>query len=253
MGVPFNNLRNTTSEKWAEEQFAAGRPGSPCPKKYLVSNTEFTQRPICTASCTYQGKRIRRIASGPGSEDENKRLTATVLEKACLCEHLANPALMALGIAEPASIPTVVCPGPNLAWFNRRYTLREMIDHIYGRGDSLVSSRRPHMLAQEFILSVDQFEQLAAGFDGNPAEFKRLESYKDNLEKEASGCEKIAAATPCPGENLESIMPCLGLQLKRLQRLWRDVLARDKVRHIDALKTAATPAVSFPPPPAACA
>ena len=39
MGVPFNNLRNTTSEKWASKQYAAGRPGSACPKKYLVSNT----------------------------------------------------------------------------------------------------------------------------------------------------------------------------------------------------------------------
>jgi hypothetical protein len=270
MGVPFNNLRNTTSEKWARKRYAAGRPGSACPKKYLVSNTEFTQRPICTASCTYQGKRLDQIQSGTGNEDGKKRASAGVLEKACLCEHLANSALMALGIAKPASLPTVVCPGPNLAWFDRRYTLKEMIDHIYGRGVSLVSSERPHMFAQEFVLSVDQFEQLAVAFDGNPAEFKRLEGYKKNLEEEAKNCGKIAAAAPCPGENLESIMPCIQLQTARLQRLWDNVLQVNKVRHIDALKTAAPSnpsgessgvtevalggaVASFPDHPAACA
>jgi hypothetical protein len=237
MGVPFNNLRNTTSETWAHKQYAAGRPGSACPKKYLVSNTEFTEKPICTASCTYQGKRLGQIESGNGSEDEKKRSLAAVLEKECLCEHLANSALMALGIAKPASIPTVVCPGPNLAWFNRRYTLKEMIDHIYGRGVSLVSSERPHMFAQEFVLSVDQFEQLVTAFDGNPGELKHLESYKGNLEREAEGCKQIAGTVPCPGENLESILPCMQLQLARLQRLWDEVLQRNKVRHIDESNT----------------
>jgi hypothetical protein len=190
---------------------------------------------------------------------------AAVLEKACLCEHLANSALMALGIEKPASIPTVVCPGPNLAWFNRRYTLKEMVDHIYGRGASLTSSRRPHMFAQEFILSVDQFEQLVNNFEGSPAEYKRLEGYKDNLEKEAVNCGKIAAAATCPGENLESIRPCLDVQLERLRRLWNGVLRSNKVRHIDELKTVelsgptdntispTKPAASLPDHPAACA
>jgi hypothetical protein len=264
MGVPFNNLRNTTSEKWALKQYTAGHPGSACPKKYLVSNTEFTQRPICTASCTYQGKRLNQIESGNGTEDEKKRLLATVLEKECLCQHLANSALMALGIAKPASIPTVVCPGPNLAWFNRLYTLKEMIDHIYGRGTSLVSAKRPHMFAQEFVLSVDQFEQLVTAFTGSPAEFKRLEEYKNNLEKEAENCGQIAASAPYPGENLESIMPCVRLQLERLERLWGKVLQKKKIRHIDGLKTTEvsspagkssglSKATSFSDHPAACA
>jgi hypothetical protein len=127
------------------------------------------------------------------------------------------------------------------------------------------------MLAQEYILSVDQFEQLVTGFDGSPAEFKRLEGYKDNLEKEADSCRQIAATTPCPGENLASIMPCIKLQLVRLQRLWGDVVQKDKVRHIDDLKASTRsrqadkspslseipspgkPAAAFPDPPAACA
>jgi hypothetical protein len=228
LGVPFNNLRNTTSEKWNHRQRAEGRPGSVCPKQYLVSNTDFTDRPVCTASRFYQEKMLRQIASDGGCDDEKRRCSASVLEKTCLCDHLGNSALMALGVAKPASIPTVVCPGPNLAWFDRLYSLREMVDHVYGRGESLVSSGRPHMLAQEFVLSVDHFGQLAAGFDGTPAEVKRLEAYRENLEGEAESCRRIAASAPYPGENLDSILPCIDVQVGRLQELWQGVLDRLK-------------------------
>jgi len=227
LGVPFNNLRNTTSEKWTRRQTASGRPGSVCPKQYLVSNTEFTENPICTASRTYQEKMLRQIDAGGGCADEKRRCAAAVLEKTCLCDHLGNSALMALGVANPSSIPTVVCPGPNLAWFNRLYSLREMVDHIYGRGERLAAPERPHMLAQEFVLSVDHFSQLAAASDGSPAGMKRLKAYRETLEREAESCRKIAAEAPYPGENLDSIVPCIEVQVQRLQCLWQEVLGRD--------------------------
>ena len=238
LGVPFNLVRSTTSEKWNQQQFASGRPGSPCPKKCLVSNTEFTEKPICTASRAYQERKVKQIVSGSGSQDEKRRSLEVVLEKTCLCEHLGNSALIRLGIAGPTDSPTVVCPGPNLAWFNRFYTLKEMVDHIYGRGKALVPSERPHMFAQEYVLSVDQFEQLVAAFDGSPTELKRLEEYKGNLEKEADNCRKIATAIPYPGENLGSIPPCIQTQQARLRRLWDIVLQKKKIRYIDELKAA---------------
>ncbi len=52
LGVLFNNFKKSSAEKQRLERIAAGRPGSPCKKKYLVSNTEFTSEPICTASQT---------------------------------------------------------------------------------------------------------------------------------------------------------------------------------------------------------
>ena len=237
LGVPFNLVRNTTSEKWNHEQFANGHPGSVCPKKCLVSDTEFTEKPICTASRAYQGEKIKQIMSGCGSPDEKKQSLKAVLEKTCLCEHLGNSALIRLGIAGSADNPTVVCPGPNLAWFNRLYSLKEMVDHIYGRGNSLVSSDRPHMFAQEYVLSVNQFEQLVAAFDGSPTEMKRLEEYKRNLDKEADNCRQVAIATAYPGENLESIIPCIHDQQERLMQLWNVVLHKKKIRHIDELKS----------------
>src|SRR5690606_16100175 len=50
LGVPFNNFRGSSAELLRLERIKKGRPGSPCKKKYLVSNTEFTDNPICTAS-----------------------------------------------------------------------------------------------------------------------------------------------------------------------------------------------------------
>jgi len=233
LGVPFSHLRNTTSEKWTRRQLTLGHPGSVCPKQYLVSNTEFSKRPICTASRVYQAHKLRQIAQGVGSEDEKKRSSETVLEKTCICDHLGNSALMALGIAKPGDLPVVVCPGPNLAWFDRLYSLKEMVDHIYGRGNLLVSSERPHMLAQEFTLSVDHFKQLVDAFDGSPAGLKRLKDYKANLEKEAENCLQIASATPYPGENLGSISSCIeGLRI-RFRKLWRNVAPQDNAHQHD--------------------
>ncbi len=54
LGVPFNNLRGSTSDLLLQQRANDGKPGSKCTKKFLVSNTEFTKEPICTASSQYQ-------------------------------------------------------------------------------------------------------------------------------------------------------------------------------------------------------
>ena len=61
LGVLFNNFKKSSAEKQRRERIAAGRPGSPCKKKYLVSNTEFTSEPICTASRQYQHLKIKQL------------------------------------------------------------------------------------------------------------------------------------------------------------------------------------------------
>src|SRR3990170_4717630 len=54
LGVPFNNFRRSSSDAQRKQRIAKGRPGSPCHKKFLAFNTEFTAEPICTASRQYQ-------------------------------------------------------------------------------------------------------------------------------------------------------------------------------------------------------
>src|SRR3989338_5618133 len=43
LGVPFNNLRNSQSDCERDNRVEKGRPGSACPKGFLVSNKEFTK------------------------------------------------------------------------------------------------------------------------------------------------------------------------------------------------------------------
>jgi len=93
-------------------------------------------------------------------EDEKTKLLNSVFEKVCLCEHLGNGALIKLGITPKMNSPQSICPGPNVVWFNREYSLKEMVDHIYGRSESLVSTERPHMFCQEIELYVNYFEKI---------------------------------------------------------------------------------------------
>jgi hypothetical protein len=52
-----------------------------------------------------------------------------------------------------------VCPGPNLAYFSRKMSLREMVDHIYGRGNVIDRSDRPHMFVKELSIYLDYLKE----------------------------------------------------------------------------------------------
>jgi hypothetical protein len=41
------------------------------------------------------------------------------------------------------------CPGPNLAYFDKVASLKEMVDHIYGRANILREKNRPHLFVNE--------------------------------------------------------------------------------------------------------
>jgi hypothetical protein len=114
--IPFNNVRKTGSEIWTCNMVASGRPGSPCPKHFLVSNTEFTKRPICLASRRYQKRKLEEIDSMAVSDREKQRLHRKVVEKACIRDHLGNGALVSLGIAKEKSAPPSICPTLKNRW-----------------------------------------------------------------------------------------------------------------------------------------
>lgn len=218
--VPFNLIRDTTSEQWTQSRFEAGKAGSPCPKKFLCANTEFTEKPICLASRAYQGKKLAQIKNRPNLVEKKKPLETAVIEKTCICDHLGNSALINLGIAPPKSLPTVVCPGPNLAWYDRAYTLAEMVNFIYGRSETLVPSTRPHMFATELVMYVDYFEKLVQELSKDPKGIKSLQEYVNNLEKSIDFCLEIAESSPYENENIASIKPCVEKQRLRLSGIW---------------------------------
>ncbi len=221
LGVPFNNVRGTPSEVITRRRAESGKPGSPCPKGFLVSNTEFTERPICLASSEYQLQKIQQIRRNNMPAFEKEKAIRKVTEKVCLCMHLGNSALIALGIARPQKAPQAVCPGPNIAYFTRTYTLKEMVDHIYGRGASLVPPDRPHMFAKEIVLYVDYFQRLVERCRFTPNDFKMLKDFKENLERDMGLCLEIAHSKPYPGENLPSLVETVRIQRERLQAIYQ--------------------------------
>lgn len=161
LGVPFNNFRKSSAEQQRLERIAINRPGSPCTKKYLVSNTEFTAQPICTASRQYQSKKIKQLKAMELPAEEYTRQLNAVLEKTCLCEGLAASAYVKNNLLKAKESHTVaICPGPNLAWFNRRYALDEMISHIYGRKNLLDHApQRPNLFINELNLYIQHIKK----------------------------------------------------------------------------------------------
>lgn len=160
LGVLFNNFKSSTAEKQRLERIAKGRPGSPCNKRYLVSNTEFTTEPICTASRQYQQLKIKQLSElEPRPVDLDRHLEA-VTEKLCLCDGLSTGALIKNNLVKPRENKAVaICPGPNLAWFSGIYSLDEMVGHIYGRVDLLAKTLRPNMFINELNLYVDYLKR----------------------------------------------------------------------------------------------
>ena len=222
LGVPFNNLRNTGSENWTRDRAENGRPGSPCPKGFLISDKQYTDKPICTASRQFQKNKFEEITALQISDSEKDELLDSMLAKVCLCDHLANGALIKLGISPKSKSPQSICPGPNIVWFNRQYSLQEMTDHIYGRGESLVSEERPHMFCQELELYVNYFEKLIGTMGNSEAEIKYLEIFKENLEKGIEYILEISEGTAYPNENLKSIPDLVKVQHDRLKSIYAE-------------------------------
>ncbi len=220
LGVPFNNLRGSGSEQWHAEREAKGKPGSPCPKGFLKSNTEFTEEAICTASSEYMGLKLAQIDASDAPEPIKQRRRADVLAKQCLCDHLGNSSLIALGIVKESQGPQAICPGPNLAYFAGPYTLEQMVDHIYGRGDRLTPADRPHMFAKELKLNVDYLETLVRDLD--PADTKQtayLDKVVANLLEGIATCRALATETPFADENLASLAAAADREEDRIRSL----------------------------------
>jgi len=153
-GLPFWNLWTSASEEARRRRIAENRPGSPCPKGYVrLFNTEFTARPICTASRQYQQLKLQHLPQEDLTDEQRKAVRRSVLSKSCICHDLAGGATLNNGI-DPAATPAVCC-GPNIVNFSGIATLEEMVGHIYGRISLVTNPDRPHMLLRELALYID--------------------------------------------------------------------------------------------------
>lgn len=184
LGIGFNNFRHSSSEIQRKERIRKNRPGSPCYKKFLAFNTEFTKDPICTASRKYQHLKITQLQASDLNEKEKEEQINRVLEKDCLCEGLASPALLVNKIKVPRNLTAVtLCPGPNLAYFSKLSSLQEMVDHIYGRADIMNKLPRAHMFINELNMYIEHYQKkIVTGSNELGMQIKNnLQSYKANL------------------------------------------------------------------------
>jgi len=128
LGVPFNSLRGNTNEIIKKQKIANNKPGSSCPKKFLSSNTEFTDTVICTASRKYQTLKIDELENKNLSSKEYDKEYFKITDKACLCEGLSNAALIENDLEQKGEQQGVaICPGPNMAYFSKEISLKEMV------------------------------------------------------------------------------------------------------------------------------
>ncbi|MFD2145401.1 hypothetical protein [Mucilaginibacter antarcticus] len=159
LGILFNNFKPSSANTQRIKRLEKGQPGSPCTKKYLCTNTEFTEKPICTASRQYQNLKIQQIQTLSLAKDEYQQQYEAVVEKLCLCEGLCSSTYLKYGINKPKeNIAVAICPGPNLAYFNEVYSLEDMVKHIYGKMDLLGKIKRPHVFIKELNLYIDYLQ-----------------------------------------------------------------------------------------------
>ncbi len=183
LGVPFNNIRGSLCDTEKESKIFRNRPGSPCPKGHLASNTEFTSEPICTASRQYQKLKLDQLDTLSLPEDEHKKQFDTIVTKACICHDLGEGAIVKNKIQTRVPGFAAVCPGPNIAYFSKIVTLKEMTDHIYGRINLISHPNRPNMFIKELRMYIDYLRkdiEKSLG-DLNVSNTKYFTEFKNNL------------------------------------------------------------------------
>ncbi|RNL90776.1 hypothetical protein ED312_06295 [Sinomicrobium pectinilyticum] len=212
LGVPFHTVRNTTNQKLRDSRIAKNRPGSSCPKKYLALHTFNGEKQICTASRKYQEAQLktldREVLSAEVYRAEKDRIT----EKSCLCVGLANAAYLENDLPVKGEAQgVVICPGPNIAYFNKRATLQEMVGHIYGKENLLATENRPHMFIKELRLYLEAYENEVkeAGEHPSVQADKKVKRFKDNLSEGITYYEKLFSAMDIPEGDKTAIQKSL--------------------------------------------
>lgn len=156
LGVPFHNLRGNTKDMEKYKNIDKDRPGSSCPKKFVALNKDYSEKGLCTASRQYQHLKIKELDALDLTEKEYTGKFNKITEKSCTCVGLGTSALLAYGLdTKTEGTGVSICPGPNMAYYSKIMTLKEMVDHIYGRGNVITRTDRPHMFIKELGIYLD--------------------------------------------------------------------------------------------------
>lgn len=186
LGVPFNNIRRNTKDLEKMKRVEENNPGSPCTKQHLKLFRDNNGNAICTASREYQREKIAEAEAAISDPSRLQKVKSMIFEKVCLCAGLAASAQVKHGIDTRSDGTAVaICPGPNLAWFDKVVGLKEMVGHIYGRNNVISRTGRPHMFVNELRMYVDHLRRKAEEnrASGNARETRNLVAFQNNLLK----------------------------------------------------------------------
>lgn len=186
LGVPFNSIKGVSNDFWKQKRIDENKAGSSCPKKFLALNKEYNEEGLCTASKKYQDKKLSELEENKNqlSVTDFTKQKALITDKACLCVGLANASYMENDmVIKGQQQGVVICPGPNLAYFDKEISLTEMVQHIYGNANILKNTNRPNVFINELKMYVDYFikEINTLTAESTNAQLKKVTSFKNNI------------------------------------------------------------------------
>lgn len=224
LGVPFNTIRGTSNDEIKDFNISNQKFGSSCPKKFLALSKEFTPKGTCTASKKYQDIKLNELETNKlnFTDKQYEKSKKNITDKSCLCVGLANSAYLELEMPiKGEKQGVVVCPGPNLSFFDKEVSLSEMVRHIYGYENVLQDDRRPHLFINELKLYVDFFKNEIVEFSEEitKSQVKKWESFKGNLLKGIAYYEELFAETNHFKPKLDSIFSDLKSFKLKLEKI----------------------------------
>jgi len=186
LGVIFNNVRGNGMDIKKEAQNKAGKYGFPCTKKYLALQPNEGKETICTASKEYQRDKIQELKDQNLNEMEFEKQLHKITDKACLCNGLTASTLMVNDLdVKMEGTAVSICPGPNLAYFSTTYSLKKMVDHIYGRTNVMERTDRPNLFVKELNMYIEylsgKLEETVKPISDKQKKY--YDTFQDNLAK----------------------------------------------------------------------
>nr|WP_315189170.1 hypothetical protein [uncultured Flavobacterium sp.] len=224
LGVPFNTLRGTTNEIMKQRRIHENKAGSSCPKKFLALNKDADGNAICTASKKYQDVKLEELEAKKDSvsTETYTKLKDSITEKSCLCVGLANASYLENDIKIKGQAQgVVICPGPNMAYFDQEVSLSEMVQHIYGNYSVLTITDRPNMFVKELKMYVDYFknEIKEVADEITAPQMKKLNAFKNNLLEGIEYYQTLFSSTSYFENKLKEIQNYLSLYKMELAEI----------------------------------
>ncbi|TDD94400.1 hypothetical protein [Flavobacterium cellulosilyticum] len=223
LGVPFNTLRGTTNEMFKQRRIDDNKAGSSCPKKFLALSKEFGAN-ICTASKKYQDIKLADLYAQKEllSKEVFDKKKFDITEKSCLCVGLANAAYLENDIKiSGQSQGVIVCPGPNMAYFDKEVSLSEMVKHIYGHAIVMCDMNRPNFFIKELKMYIDYLINEIRNFSNEltAGQIKKWNAFKSNLFEGISFYQTFFSNTNYFENNIKDILNQLENSISELNRV----------------------------------